>query len=300
MKLNLILSAIYTWSSLVQHVASFAHINERTIHSVRKSASVSLQMSEDANTDDAKVCLITGSSRGIGKCIAMELVKSGNVKIVINDIEPMKEEAEKVAQEIRDAGGEAMVVTADCSNQDDIKAMFKKVIDEYGKCDVLVNNAGIARDSLMVRMKPEQWQQVIDINLTGVYFASQEFLKHAIKRKTGCIVNMASVVGQIGNPGQANYAAAKAGVIGLTKSNAKEFGSRGIRINAVCPGYIATPMTANLKDEFLDEMCKVIPLGRLGRPEEVAGVVRFLALDPAAEYMTGHCYDVDGGIAIGV
>lgn len=300
MKLNLILSAIYTWSSLVQHVASFAHVNERTIHSVRKSASVSLQMSEDANTDDAKVCLITGSSRGIGKCIAMELVKSGNVKIVINDIEPMKEEAEKVAQEIRDAGGEAMVVTADCSNQDDIKAMFKKVIDEYGKCDVLVNNAGIARDSLMVRMKPEQWQQVIDINLTGVYFASQEFLKHAIKRKTGCIVNMASVVGQIGNPGQANYAAAKAGVIGLTKSNAKEFGSRGIRINAVCPGYIATPMTANLKDEFLDEMCKVIPLGRLGRPEEVAGVVRFLALDPAAEYMTGHCYDVDGGIAIGV
>mmetsp|Transcript_28912 Transcript_28912/g.58347 ORF Transcript_28912/g.58347 Transcript_28912/m.58347 type:complete len:142 (+) Transcript_28912:3-428(+) len=125
-------------------------------------------------------------------------------------------------------------------------------------------------------------------------------LQHAIKRKTGCIVNMASVVGQIGNPGQANYAAAKAGVIGLTKSNAKEFGSRGIRINAVCPGYIATPMTANLGDEFLDEMCKLIPLGRLGRPEEVAGVVRFLALDPAAQYMTGHCYDVDGGIAIGV
>lgn len=111
---------------------------------------------------------------------------------------------------------------------------------------------------------------------------------------------MASVVGQIGNPGQANYAAAKAGVIGLTKSNAKEFGSRNIRINAVCPGYIATPMTAGLGDEFLEEMCKHIPLGRLGQPEEVAGVVRFLALDPAAQYMTGHCYDVDGGIAIGV
>mmetsp|Transcript_21438 Transcript_21438/g.44971 ORF Transcript_21438/g.44971 Transcript_21438/m.44971 type:complete len:301 (-) Transcript_21438:101-1003(-) len=300
MKLNIFLPVILALSSLGQQVSGFAQFNERTIHSVRRPASVSLQMNEDANTEDAKVCLITGSSRGIGKCIAMELVKSGNVKIVINDIEPMKEEAEKVAQEIRDAGGEAIVVTADCSNQDDIKAMFKKVIDEYGKCDVLVNNAGIARDALMVRMKPEQWQQVIDINLTGVYFASQEFLKHAIKRKTGCIVNMASVVGQIGNPGQANYAAAKAGVIGLTKSNAKEFGSRGIRINAVCPGYIATPMTANLGDEFLDEMCKLIPLGRLGRPEEVAGVVRFLALDPAAQYMTGHCYDVDGGIAIGV
>mmetsp|Transcript_6226 Transcript_6226/g.13504 ORF Transcript_6226/g.13504 Transcript_6226/m.13504 type:complete len:301 (+) Transcript_6226:69-971(+) len=300
MKLNIILPVIFALSSLGQQVSGFSQFNERTIHSVRRPASVSLQMNEDANTEDAKVCLITGSSRGIGKCIAMELVKSGNVKIVINDIEPMKEEAEKVAQEIRDAGGEAIVVTADCSNQDDIKAMFKKVIDEYGKCDVLVNNAGIARDALMVRMKPEQWQQVIDINLTGVYFASQEFLKHAIKRKSGCIVNMASVVGQIGNPGQANYAAAKAGVIGLTKSNAKEFGSRGIRINAVCPGYIATPMTANLGDEFLDEMCKLIPLGRLGRPEEVAGVVRFLALDPAAQYMTGHCYDVDGGIAIGV
>jgi 3-oxoacyl-[acyl-carrier protein] reductase len=256
--------------------------------------------SPDKINDDAKVCLITGSSRGIGKCIALELFKQGNVKIVINDIEPMRDEAEKLVQEIRDAGGDAIAVTADCSKQEDIKAMFKEIMNHYGRCDVLVNNAGIARDNLMVRMKPEQWQQVIDINLTGVYYASQEFLKHAIKQHSGCIVNIASVVGQIGNPGQANYAAAKAGVIGLTKSNAKEFGSRGIRINAVCPGYIATPMTANLGDEFLNEMCSHIPLGRLGKPEEVAGVVRFLALDPAAEYMTGHCYDVDGGIAIGV
>jgi len=240
------------------------------------------------------------ASTGIGKCIALELCRTGNVKLVINDIEPMREEAEKVCQEIRDAGGEAIAITADCSHQDEIKKMFKEVIDHYGRCDVLVNNAGIARDNLMIRMKPEQWQQVIDINLTGVYYASQEFLKHAIKNKSGCIVNMASVVGQIGNPGQANYAAAKAGVIGLTKSNAKEFGSRGIRINAVCPGYIATPMTANLGEDFLNEMCTHIPLGRLGKPEEVAGVVRFLALDPAAQYMTGHCYDVDGGIAIGV
>ncbi|KAL3779062.1 hypothetical protein ACHAWO_000692 [Cyclotella atomus] len=153
----------------------------------------------------------------------------------------------------------------------------------------------------MIRMKPEQWQQVIDVNLSGVFYASQEFIKQAIKsHNAGCIVNIASVVGQIGNPGQANYASAKAGVIGLTKSNAKEFGSRGIRVNAVCPGYIRTPMTANLDESFLDEMITHIPLGRLGEPEEVAGTVRFLALDPAAQYMTGHCYDVDGGIAIGV
>ena len=135
--------------------------------------------------------------------------------------------------------------------------------------------------------------------LSGVFYASQEFLKEAIKRKTpGCIINIASVVGQIGNPGQANYAAAKAGVIGLTKATAQEYASKGIRVNAVCPGYIATPMTANLGDDFLEKICQKIPLGRLGKPEEVAGTVRFLALDPAAQYMTGHCYDVDGGIAM--
>eukprot|EP00579_Thalassiosira_antarctica_P025040 CAMPEP_0202020738 /NCGR_PEP_ID=MMETSP0905-20130828/45102_1 /ASSEMBLY_ACC=CAM_ASM_000554 /TAXON_ID=420261 /ORGANISM="Thalassiosira antarctica, Strain CCMP982" /LENGTH=259 /DNA_ID=CAMNT_0048582395 /DNA_START=140 /DNA_END=922 /DNA_ORIENTATION=- len=258
-------------------------------------------MTEDVvSTDDAKVCLITGASRGIGKCIALELNRAGNVKIVVNDIEPMKEEAEKVCQEIRDAGGDAIAITADCSKREDIQAMFKEVIKKYGKVDVLVNNAGIARDGLMVRMKPEQWQQVIDINLSGVFYTSQEFLKLAIKRNTGCIINMASVVGQIGNPGQANYSAAKAGVIGLTKSNAKEYASKNIRVNAVCPGFIATAMTDKLGEEFLQEMAKKIPLGRLGKPEEVAGTVRFLALDPAAQYMTGHCYDVDGGVAINV
>lgn len=270
-----------------------------TIHSVRTPRHTAPKMTENVvSTDDAKVCLITGASRGIGKCIALELNRAGNVKIVVNDIEPMKEEAEKVCQEIRDAGGDAIAITADCSKREDIQAMFKEVIKKYGKVDVLVNNAGIARDGLMVRMKPEQWQQVIDINLSGVFYTSQEFLKLAIKRNTGCIINMASVVGQIGNPGQANYSAAKAGVIGLTKSNAKEYASKNIRVNAVCPGFIATAMTDELGEEFLQEMAKKIPLGRLGKPEEVAGTVRFLALDPAAQYMTGHCYDVDGGIAI--
>lgn len=185
------------------------------------------------------------------------------------------------------------------SKRDEIQSMFQQIIDKYGKVDILVNNAGIARDGLVIRMKPEQWQRVIDVNLSGVFYASQEFLKEAVKRKTpGCIINIASVVGQIGNPGQANYAAAKAGVIGLTKATAQEYASKGIRVNAVCPGYIATPMTASLGDEFLEKMCQKIPLGRLGKPEEVAGTVRFLALDPAAKYMTGHCYDVDGGIAM--
>ncbi|KAL7553748.1 hypothetical protein ACHAWF_017066 [Thalassiosira exigua] len=261
-------------------------------------------MADDAAKadDDAKVCLITGASRGIGKSIALELNRAGNVKIVVNDIEPMKEEAEKVRFKKAMPCPTQKYYSDIGSKREEIKAMFDEVMDKYGKCDVLVNNAGIARDGLMVRMKPEQWQQVIDINLSGVFYVSQEFLRiptqHALKRNTGCIVNMASVVGQIGNPGQANYAAAKAGVIGLTKSNAKEYASKGVRVNAVCPGYIATPMTANLGDEFLEEMAQHIPLGRLGKPEEVAGCVRFLALDPAAEYMTGHCYDVDGGIAI--
>jgi len=250
--------------------------------------------------DDGKVCLITGSSRGIGKCIAMELVKAApNSKIVINHIAPEKDNADAVVKEIEALGGQAIAVEADCSQPDQIKTMFKTIKEKWGRCDVLVNNAGIARDALMLRMKPDQWQQVIDINLSGVYYCSQEFMKQAVRNHSGRVVNIASVVGQIGNPGQCNYAAAKAGVIGLTKSNAKEFGKRNIKVNAVCPGYIETPMTANLDPQFLEEMADLIPLGRLGKPSEVAGLVRFLAFDDAADYMTGHCFDVDGGIGIG-
>lgn len=251
--------------------------------------------------DDGKtVCLITGSSRGIGRCIALELTKAGNTKIVINHIAPEKENADNVVREIREMGGEAMAVEADCSKPEDIKEMFKKIRETFGHVDVLVNNAGIARDALMLRMKPEQWQQVIDLNLSGVYFTSQEFFKWATKRKSGRVVNIASVVGQIGNPGQANYAAAKAGVIGLTRANAKEMAKRGIKVNAICPGFIETPMTAQLNPDYLEEISHTIPLGRLGKPEEVAGMVRFLALDPTGDYITGHTFNVDGGIAIGV
>jgi 3-oxoacyl-[acyl-carrier protein] reductase len=177
--------------------------------------------------------------------------------------------------------------------------MFKQIVDVYGTCDVLVNNAGITKDGLVARMKPEQWQSVIDVNLSGVFYCTQAFFKIASKKRSGRIINISSVVGQIGNPGQANYAAAKGGVIGLTMSNAKEFAGRSVTVNCVCPGFIASDMTAVLDEEYLAKVSEGIPLKRLGKPEEVAGMTRFLALDPACDYITGHTFNVDGGIAIG-
>jgi len=177
--------------------------------------------------------------------------------------------------------------------------MFDEAVEKFGTVDVLVNNAGITRDTLVMRMKPEQWQDVIDINLTGVFYCTQAFFKVASKKRTGRIVNISSVVGQIGNPGQANYAAAKGGVIGMTYANAKEFAARGITVNAVCPGYIESDMTKVLDKEYLDQVSGVIPLKRLGKPDEVAGLTRYLALDPSADYITGHTFNIDGGIGIG-
>jgi 3-oxoacyl-[acyl-carrier protein] reductase len=215
------------------------------------------------------------------------------------------------------------------SDPDQIKILFEKAVEAFGTVDVLVNNAGITRDGLVMRMKPKQWQDVIDINLSGVFYCTQAFFKLVAKKRTGRIVNISSVVGQIGNPGQANYAAAKGGVIGMSMANAKEFAGRGITVNTVCPGFIATEMTAKLEDDYLVssyclksfffyfacaafsltirflllflqvQVAAGIPLKRLGKPEEVAGMVRFLALDPAADYITGHTFNVDGGIAMG-
>ncbi|KAL3776901.1 hypothetical protein ACHAW5_011023 [Stephanodiscus triporus] len=251
--------------------------------------------------ENAKVCLVTGASRGLGASIALELGKAGQ-KVVVN-YAGSKDKAMEVVAAIKAAGGDAIAVQADCSNQESIQAMFKQVIDEYGTCDVLVNNAGITADGLVMRMKPKQWQDVIDINLTGVFFTSQEFFKLAAKKKmsegAGRIINISSVVGQMGNEGQANYAAAKGGVIGLTMSNAREFPSRGVTVNCVCPGYIQTEMTDVLPDAVKEMIIKKIPMARMGKPEEVAGMTRFLAIDPAAAYITGHCFNVDGGMAIG-
>lgn len=261
----------------------------------RSATSSSLNMV----ADDAKVILVTGASRGLGKAIALDIGKTGQ-KMVINYIsDSSKEAAEDVCKEIIASGGEAVAVQADSSDPDQIKRMFDESVEAFGTVDVLVNNAGITRDGLVMRMKPEQWQSVIDCNLSGVFYCTQAFFKLASKKRTGRIINIASVVGQIGNPGQANYAAAKGGVIGMSMANAKEFAGRGITVNTVCPGFIATDMVAKLDDSYLETVAAGIPLKRLGQPEEVAGMVRFLALDPACDYITGHTFNVDGGIAMG-
>lgn len=251
--------------------------------------------------DDAKVCLVTGASRGLGAAIALELGKAGQ-KVVVN-YAGSEAKANEVVEAVKAAGGDAIAIQANCADPEDIQAMFKKIIDEYGSCDVLVNNAGITADGLVMRMKPKQWQDVIDINLTGVFYTSQQFFKLAAKKKqkegAGRIINISSVVGQLGNAGQANYAAAKGGVIGLTYANAREFPSRGVTVNCVCPGYIRTDMTDALPDAVKEAVISKIPLARMGEASEVAGMTRFLALDPAAAYITGHCFNVDGGMAIG-
>jgi 3-oxoacyl-[acyl-carrier protein] reductase len=260
-----------------------------------KSSSSSLQMV----ADDAKVILVTGSSRGLGKSIALAMGGAGQ-KVVVNYVsDRSKEAAEATAEEIKSLGGDAMVVQADSSSVEGVDKMFAQIVEKFGTVDVLVNNAGITKDTLVMRMKPEQWQAVIDINLTGVFYCTKAFFKIASKNRSGRIINISSVVGQIGNPGQANYAAAKGGVLGLTRSNAKEFASRGVTVNAICPGFIATDMVGKLDPEYLKSVADTIPLKRLGKPEEIAGMAKFLALDPAADYITGHTFNVDGGIAIG-
>eukprot|EP00548_Thalassiothrix_antarctica_P006695 CAMPEP_0194136776 /NCGR_PEP_ID=MMETSP0152-20130528/6773_1 /TAXON_ID=1049557 /ORGANISM="Thalassiothrix antarctica, Strain L6-D1" /LENGTH=293 /DNA_ID=CAMNT_0038833571 /DNA_START=86 /DNA_END=967 /DNA_ORIENTATION=- len=279
---------------LVSYVAAFAP--STPLRAAVSSASSSLKMV----ADDAKVIVVTGSSRGLGRSIALDLGKAGQ-KVVINYVsDGSKEAAEETVKEIKESGGDAIAVQADSSDPVAIKDMFKQVVEAFGTCDVLVNNAGITKDTLVARMKPAQWQAVIDVNLSGVFYCTQAFFKIASKKRTGRIINISSVVGQIGNPGQANYAAAKGGVIGLTKSTAKEFSTRNVTVNCICPGFIASDMTAVLDEEYLKKVCEGIPLKRLGKPEEVAGMTRFLALDPAADYITGHTFNVDGGIAIGV
>jgi len=258
--------------------------------------SSTLQM---AITDDSKVIMVTGSSRGLGKSIATDIGSYGH-KIIINYVsDGSKEAADATVEEIKASGGDAIAIQADSSDPVAIKELFAKSVEAFGTVDVLINNAGITRDGLVMRMKPTAWQDVIDVNLSGVFYCTQAFFKLAAKKRTGRIINISSVVGQIGNPGQANYAAAKGGVIALTMSNAKEFALRNIVVNCVCPGFIETDMLKKLDDEYLSAVTAGIPLKRLGKPEEVSGMCRFLALDPAVEYITGHTFNVDGGIAMG-
>lgn len=240
-----------------------------------------------------KVAVVTGASRGIGKATALELAKQG-AKVVVNYARS-SEAAEAIVKEIITAGGDAIALQADVSQAEQVDSLIKATLDKFGRIDVLVNNAGITKDTLLLRMKPEQWQAVIDLNLTGVFLCTKAVSKIMLKQRSGRIINIASVAGQMGNPGQANYSAAKAGVIGFTKTVAKELANRGVTVNAVAPGFIATDMTEDLKS---DKIIDFIPLGRYGIPEEVAGTIRFLAADPAAAYITGQVFNVDGGMVM--
>jgi 3-oxoacyl-[acyl-carrier protein] reductase len=241
-----------------------------------------------------KVAIVTGASRGIGRATALAMAREG-ANVVVN-YASSSGAAEEVVAAITGAGGQAIALQADVSKVDRVDAMVKDVKDKLGSIDILVNNAGITKDTLLMRMKPEDWQAVIDLNLGGVFLCTRAVTKIMLKQKSGRIVNIASVAGQMGNPGQANYSAAKAGVIGFTKTVAKELASRGITVNAVAPGFIETDMTKELKNT--EEILKFIPLGRYGKSEEVAGTIVFLTADSAAAYITGQVFNVDGGMVM--
>ncbi|EZP78006.1 3-ketoacyl-(acyl-carrier-protein) reductase [Parageobacillus genomosp. 1] len=242
-----------------------------------------------------KVALVTGASRGIGRAIALELARQG-AKVAVN-YAGSEAKANEVVEEIKKMGQEAVAIQADVSSAEAVERMVKTVLEQFSRIDILVNNAGITRDNLLMRMKEEEWDQVINTNLKGVFHCIKAVTRPMMKQRYGRIVNIASIVGISGNPGQANYVAAKAGVIGLTKTAARELASRNITVNAVAPGFITTDMTDSLSDELKTEMLKQIPLARFGEPEDIAKVVAFLVSD-AASYMTGQTLRVDGGMVM--
>ncbi|WP_425060807.1 3-oxoacyl-[acyl-carrier-protein] reductase [Sporomusa carbonis] len=244
---------------------------------------------------DGQVAIVTGASRGIGRAVAIALAKVG-AKVVIN-YAGNAQAAEEVRKVITDNGGQAITVQADVANAEAVEALVKQTIDTYGKIDILVNNAGITRDALLMRMKEEDWDAVINTNLKGIFYCTKAVAKIMMKQRSGKIINMTSVVGIRGNAGQANYAAAKAGVIGFTKSMARELASRGITVNAVAPGFIATDMTHGLSDQVKADLSAQIPLNRLGTPDDVAAAVVFFATD-SANYITGQTLNVDGGMVM--
>ena len=241
-----------------------------------------------------KTVLITGGSRGIGKAVAIKFAEKWN-QIIINYVSE-KTDTEKLKNELLEAGAkDVLLIKADVSNSEDVKNMVKESIEKFEKIDILVNNAGITKDNLLMRMSEEEFDKVIQINLKGTYLVTKEVTKYMMKKRSGSIVNLASVVGVAGNAGQCNYAASKAGIIGFTKSIAKELASRNIRANAVAPGFIETDMTNVLKEEIKENINSQIPLRRMGSAKEVAELVYFLGED-ASSYITGQVINVDGGM----
>ncbi|MGM8214436.1 3-oxoacyl-[acyl-carrier-protein] reductase [Bacillaceae bacterium W0354] len=244
---------------------------------------------------NGKTALVTGASRGIGKAIALELAKNG-ANVVVN-YAGSKDKAEEVVNEIKLLGHNAVAIQANVADAKSVKTLVKSTIEEFGSIDILVNNAGITRDNLLMRMKEEEFDDVINTNLKGVFNCIQAVTRPMMKQRAGKIINLASVVAVSGNPGQVNYVAAKAGVIGITKTVAKELATRNIHVNAVAPGFITTDMTDALPEEAKKQMLDLIPINRLGEPEDVAKVVRFLASSDS-DYITGQTIHVDGGMVI--
>lgn len=244
---------------------------------------------------EGKVALVTGASRGIGREIALELAREGcNVAVNYSGSEA---KANEVVDEIKGLGREAIAVQCNVSDSDAVQAMVKETIGQFGSVDILVNNAGITKDNLLMRMKEAEWDDVININLKGVFLCTKAVTRQMMKQRSGRIINISSIVGVSGNPGQANYVAAKSGVIGLTKTTAKELAPRGITVNAIAPGFISTDMTDQLPEDVRNEMLKQIPLSRFGDPQDIAKVVTFVASE-SASYMTGQTLHIDGGMVM--
>lgn len=239
-----------------------------------------------------KVALVTGAAQGIGKAVSLLLARNG-ADIVVSDIN--FEKAEETAKEIESIGSKALAIKVNVAHLEEVEQMVETILEKFGKIDILINNAGITRDKLILRMTEEDWDMVLDVNLKGTFNCTKAVVRYMAKQRSGKIVNIASVVGEMGNAGQVNYSASKAGVIGLTKTIAREFAQRGINVNAIAPGYIETPMTDALPEKVKEELKRLIPMERLGKPEDVAEAVLFLVSD-ASSYITGQVLNVNGGI----
>ena len=244
---------------------------------------------------EGKVAVVTGASRGIGRAIALKLADEG-AKVIVN-YSGSQAKAEEVVTAIQEAGGEALAMQASVAKSEEVAVLMEAAVKTFGSLDILVNNAGITRDNLLMRMKENEWDDVMDTNLKGVFLCTKAVTRQMMKQRAGRIINISSIVGVAGNAGQANYVAAKAGVIGLTKTTAKELASRNILVNAIAPGFIETEMTAELPEDLKQGMLTQIPLAKLGQPEDIAKAVVFLASEDA-NYMTGQTLQIDGGMVM--